>query len=108
MEFAEGNILSNSKTDSKEEIFDTLFSGKNITIERIISSGQTSPASGWYDQKKNEWVLLLEGEAKIEFENKLIKNLKKGDYLMIPANYRHKVTYTSIDPPCLWLAVFFD
>lgn len=107
MDFNEGNIFNNSEPTSKEEIFKTLFSGKNIKIEQIISSGQLSPEKGWYDQKQNEWIVLLEGEAKLEFENKQIKHLKKGDYMMIPAHCKHKVTYTSALPQCIWLAVFF-
>lgn len=107
MDSSEGNIFGVSACVSKEEVSNTLFSGKNIKIEQIISSGQISPAEGWYDQELNEWVILLDGKAKLEFENKLIKTLKKGDYLMIPAHYRHKVIYTSSKPPCIWLAVFF-
>ncbi|HNW70113.1 MAG TPA: cupin domain-containing protein [Bacteroidales bacterium] len=107
MEFTEGNIFSITDTGSKEEIFNTLFKGNNIKIEQINSSGQISPAEGWYDQKENEWVLLLEGRAKLEFENKRIILLKKGDYLLIPAHHRHKVIYTSSRPKCIWLAVFF-
>jgi len=108
MELTEGNIFNAPETVSKEEIFKTLFKGSNIKIEQIISSGQVSPAEGWYDQQENEWVLLLEGTAKLEFENNRIKTLKKGDYLMIPTHCRHKVIYTSTEPKCIWLAVFFD
>jgi cupin 2 domain-containing protein len=31
--------------------------------------------------------------------------LKAGDYLLIPAHCRHRVEYTSADPPCIWLAI---
>lgn len=103
----EGNIFSIPETGSTEEIFNLLFKGHNIKIEQIISTGQVSPAEGWYDQNEHEWVLLLEGRAKLEFENNIIKTLKKGDYLLIPAHCRHKVIYTSTRPKCIWLAVFF-
>lgn len=104
---SEGNIFSIPESASAEEIFNLLLKGHNIKIEQIISSGQTSPAAGWYDQKENEWVLLLDGRAKLKFENKGITTLKKGDYLLIPAHCRHKVIYTSTRPKCIWLAVFF-
>jgi len=107
MAHSKGNIFSIPETGSVEEIFNLLFKSKNIRIEQIISSGHTSPAAGWYDQKENEWVLLLEGRAKLEFENKHIITLKKGDYLLIPAHSKHKVIYTSTRPKCIWLAVFF-
>ena len=107
MNFSEGNIFTGSSCHSKEEIFNTIFSGKNIKIEQIISSGHTSPAEGWYDQTQQEWVILIEGEAILEFENNQKKKLKKGDYLLIPALAKHKVIYTSTNPKCVWLAIFF-
>ena len=38
------------------------------------------------------------------FDNSSIK-LKSGDYLLIKAHQKHRVTFTSIDPPCIWLAI---
>ncbi|HOH83982.1 MAG TPA: cupin domain-containing protein [Bacteroidales bacterium] len=108
MDFVEGNIFTGLASQSKEEIFNPLFSSKNIKIEQIISSGQTSPARGWYDQEQHEWVVLVEGEATLEFENSQKKKLQKGDYIFIPAHTKHKVFYTSANPPCIWLAVFFN
>ncbi len=103
----EGNIFIIPENNSKEELFKTIIARKNIKIEQIISSGQTSPAEGWYDQEQHEWVLLLEGEAHLEFEDRQIKKLSKGDYILIPAHCRHKVVYTSSNPDCIWLAIFF-
>lgn len=90
-----------------EEIFETIHSKENIKIERIISNGQTSPENQWFDQNKDEWILLLQGEAELTFENNEKTNLKTGDFLLIPAKKRHRVTYTSQNPPCIWLALFF-
>ncbi|HOY30912.1 MAG TPA: cupin domain-containing protein [Bacteroidales bacterium] len=108
MLISEGNIYNSHASTSREEVINTLLSGKNIKIEQIISSGQTSPAEGWFDQMQHEWVLLLQGEAQLEFEKKLIKHLHRGDFLLIPPHCKHKVVYTSTDPSCIWLAVFFD
>ena len=55
---------------------------------------------------ENEWVILLEGEASIEFEDKTI-HLKKGDYINIPSHQKHKVIKTSKNPPAIWLAIFY-
>ena len=30
-----------------------------VRIERIISTGQSSPSGFWYDQTEDEWVALL-------------------------------------------------
>ena len=38
-------------------------------IERIVSKGYTSPEEGWYKQDKIEFMLLLKGAARLEFED---------------------------------------
>lgn len=83
----------------KSEIIETILNSKNVRIEKIISDGNTS---GWYDQKEDEWVVLLKGEAEIEFENS-IKVLNAGDYIFIPKHKRHRVKRTA---KCIWLCVF--
>lgn len=87
-----------------QELFETLASG-DVVIERIVSRGQITPETEWYNQEKDEWVILLSGEARILFENSGEISLKPGDYLLIPAHQRHKVTYTSKSPECIWLAL---
>ena len=108
MHHSEGNILKNLPDSAREEICTILHSTKNIRIEHIVSSGQTSPETGWYDQDEQEWVVLLEGDAQIEFEDSRIIHIYKGDYLLIEAHQKHKVIYTSTEPSCVWLAVFFQ
>ncbi|WP_036484908.1 cupin domain-containing protein [Myxosarcina sp. GI1] len=90
-----------------EELFQTLFNNKNILIERIVSTGQTTLPGEWYDQERDEWVILIQGEAKISFQNDLCFNLDRGDYLYIPAHQKHRVEYTSAYPACIWLAIHF-
>ena len=101
------NIFDNCKTDSKEEIFEKLYQNENVIIERIISFGNITPQGQWYDQDKDEWVLLIDGNAKLEFEDSRIVELNKGDYIHLPAHQKHKVIYTSIDTKCIWLAFHF-
>jgi len=93
--------------DIQKEFFETLQETENIKIERIISTGQTTPPDEWYDQEKAEWVILLTGEAELTFENGNIKKLTAGDYLFIPPHQKHRVSYTSVEPACVWLAVYF-
>ncbi|MGQ4650252.1 cupin domain-containing protein [Lyngbya aestuarii] len=88
-----------------EELFESLASSTNLLIERIISTGQTTPTGEWYDQKRDEWVILLQGEAKIAYLDNPAVTLKAGDYLLIRAHQKHRVEYTSSEPPCIWLAV---
>ena len=41
-----------------------LTSDSGLLVERIVSWGHVTPEGQWYDQKKDEWVLLLEGAAR--------------------------------------------
>ena len=87
------------------EVIERLAEGKNIIIERIVSAGHVTPENEWYDQDRDEWVVLLRGNAAVLFEDKSEVHMKDGDTLFISAHKRHRVTYTSVDPPCVWLAV---
>ena len=87
------------------ERFDTLVSEPSVTIERILSAGHTTPAGEWYDQPEDEWVLLLEGEARIAFEAGANCTLRREDWIFLPAHVRHRVESTSAAPGCVWLAV---
>jgi cupin 2 domain-containing protein len=93
---------------SQPEWLETICSGRSARIERIISKGHVSEPDHWYDQEHNEWVLLLQGKASLEFENGHLMHLQKGDHLLIKAGHRHRVSYTSKDPECIWLAVHFE
>ncbi len=97
------NLFSTDKAKASEEVFETLLQLPNIHIEKITSNGQTS--SQWYQQEKDEWVVLIEGEGKLLFENGKELYLKKGEYLHIPKKQKHKVIYTS--SPAIRLAIHF-
>ena len=99
------NIYKLLQELSQLEQFEQLVAGKNIQIERIISTGQTTPSGQWYDQTTDEWVILLQGEAELSYADDTRIKLKAGDYLLIPAHTKHRVEYTSIEPACIWLAV---
>ena len=89
---------------TSKELFETLLETKSIKIERITSKGEVTAEGEWYDQEDDEFVILSEGEAILEFEDKTI-TLQKGDYLLIKAHQRHRVSYTSDN--ALWIAIFF-
>ena len=87
-----------------EEVTAILAENENVRIERIISTGQVSD---WYDQDETEFVILLEGNAVIEYENGVSIAMSKGDMLLIEPHERHRVSYTSSEPACIWLCVFY-
>jgi len=99
------NILADLP-DSPEEIFETLLEKPSIRIERIISSGQATPAGEWYDQTGDEWVLLLAGSATLLIEGEISpRRLAAGDFLLLPAGCRHRVEWTDPAVKSVWLAV---
>lgn len=79
-----------------------------ITTECILSRGHISASGHWLDQGRDEWVLLLQGHAVLEFEGQpQPMNLQPGEYLLIPAHCRHRVAWTDPKNVTLWLAVHF-
>ncbi|WP_444928675.1 cupin domain-containing protein [Microbulbifer sp. SSSA002] len=101
------NLLSQLPDDRSVEHFENLLLGKACRVERIVSYGQSSPQTGWYDQDEHEWVLVLSGYGVIEMEGGDRHRLEKGDHLLIRAKQRHRVTETAADEPTIWLAVFY-
>ncbi len=102
------NIFNLPSSLPNKELFESIVANGKILIERIISTGQTTPPGEWYDQDKDEWVILLQGEAILSYEDESQVTLTVGDYLFIPAHQKHRVEYTSSNPPCIWLAVHGD
>ena len=49
----------------EQEVTQELLAAPGVRIERILSSGQTSPEGFWYDQEEQEWVAILEGEGEV-------------------------------------------
>lgn len=100
------NIFEKIIVDKTEEFFFEIFKNETIKIEKIVSNGQTSPENFWYEQEKSEFILLLEGFAILEFENREVE-LKKGDCINIKAKQKHRVKFTSLNEPTIWFAVFY-
>jgi cupin 2 domain-containing protein len=101
------NILANIPDTRHGEVFEAIISTPAVRIERIVSHGQITPEGEWYDQEREEWVLLVSGEARILFEESGEIALMAGDYLHIPARCRHRVTMTAPDRETVWLAIHY-
>jgi len=102
-----GNLLARlPQGPEAEERVDALLDRPGLRIERIISTGQATPAGEWYDQAADEWVLLVSGRARLEIEGEGVeRELGPGDYLFIPARCRHRVAWTDLDQATVWLAI---
>ena len=101
------NIFDNIPSNIPEEIIETLIDSDGIKVERIISKGHVSPKDFWYDQDKNEFVILLKGSAKLLFENDEQIILSAGDYINIPAHKKHRVEWTVSKIETIWFAIFY-
>ncbi len=100
------NIFDSIPKNSKTEVFEEILNHKNVKIERIVSSGQTTPENEAYLQNQAEWVIVLEGKADILFcDDNITHNLKKGDFLFIPEQCKHRVIYTDTSCETVWLAI---
>jgi len=99
------NIYDIPENPGKEERFDLLIPDQGVRIERIISTGHSSPPGFWYDQERDEWLCLVQGHATISWFDGRRRDLSPGDLLLIPAHEKHRVEWTSQNPPCIWIAV---
>lgn len=98
------NILTNLPPSQHEEFLETLVENGNVRIERIASHGHTSPEGFWYDQESNEWVMVVQGSARIEFKDGRSEAfLSPGGYVFLPAHCKHRVVWT--EENTIWLAV---
>jgi len=99
------NLLEDLPASLPEELFTALVERNGVKIERIVSTGQATPAGRPYDQAWDEWVVLLAGSAGLWVEGAGERRLAPGDHVFLPAHTRHRVTFTDPDQPTVWLAV---
>lgn len=101
------NLFSEVPTVLPDELIHTLLTAESFRIERIVSHGHSTPPDLWYDQDQHEWVLLITGAARLQFEDKVIQ-LRPGDFINIPAHRRHRVEWTSHDDTTIWLTIHYE
>jgi cupin 2 domain-containing protein len=102
-------LLQDLPTSLDAEQVEELLRTSELRIERIVSTGQASPESFWYDQEEHEWVLVLSGRARLRYHDDDAEvELGPGDAAFIPAHRKHQVAWTSPDEPTVWLAVFWS
>jgi len=91
-----------------DELTEALYQAPGVRIERIVSTGQVTPEGQWYDQESDEFVLVVTGAARLLIEGEAQeRELASGDWLLLPAHCRHRVTWTETDKPTVWLAMHF-
>ena len=90
------------------ELCQTLLTSSSVRIERIISQGHCSAEDFWFDQSQDEWVLLMQGQARLAFSDGSVIALTAGDYLLIPAHCKHRVDWTTPATETIWLAIHMN
>lgn len=103
------NLFADLPAPLPAELVEQLVTGTSFTLERIVSLGHVTPPGQWYDQESNEWVLLLSGAAQLRLADEPgPRELRPGDYLLLPAHCRHRVEWTTPDEPTVWLALHYQ
>jgi cupin 2 domain-containing protein len=100
------NVFEDLPQRMPDELVRILIRAAGVRIERIISHGHASPADFWYDPAQHEWVIVLKGAARLQFEEFMVE-MKPGDFINIPAYRKHRVDWTTPDEPTVWLAVHY-
>jgi len=104
----QSNLLSSACPPPGEESIETLLETGSWRLERIHSCLSSSPEGVWYDQAEFEWVMVLRGSARLQFDDEPgVRDLCAGDALLITPHRRHRVVATDPDPGTLWLALFW-
>jgi cupin 2 domain-containing protein len=109
VEFRSGSLFADLPSQPlPEEVVTLLLARQDLRIERIVSTGQATPEGQWYGQETDEWVLVIAGAARLRIEGEgTDRELGEGDWILLPAHCRHRVTWTRSEPPTVWLAVHF-
>ena len=103
------NLFQDIPSSLPTELIETIAGSDAVRIERIISQGHTCAPDTWYDQDTHEFVLLLRGQARLQFAgDDTLVTLKPGDHLTIPAHQRHRVDWTDPEHDTVWLTVHFE
>lgn len=100
-----GHLFDKIPRHIEKEVFKTLVKRPGLCIKRILSQGQTTD---WMKQDTHEWAVLLAGGARILFEKGGREaEMSPGDYVLIPAGCRHRVSWTDPRKKSVWLAVHY-
>ena len=98
-----GSLQEGAALEQGAESFVELARAGGARVERIASRAVTD--GDWYEQAWPEFVLLVAGSAKLEFADGSRRELKPGDWALLPALCRHRVAWTDPAGETLWLAV---
>ena len=99
------NLLRGLPDAGAAEQFEPLLEAEGVLVERITSRGQCSAADDWYQSARAEWVTVVQGRARLMWEDGSLLEMEAGDHVTIPAGCRHRVDWTDPAQDTVWLAV---
>ncbi len=103
------HLLSGPCPPAGQEVTDTLLELGQARLVLIHSCQFANPPGFWYDQREAEWVLVLQGSARLRFADEAqARALRAGDSLWISPGRRHRVEATDPAPGTRWLALFWS
>jgi len=103
-----GSLVQGPCPADGEEATSVLLQTPHLRLERIHSCRARSPEGFWYDQTEHEWVLLLQGSARLQFADEAEpRALACGEALLISAGRRHRLLASDPPPGTIWLALFW-
>lgn len=103
------NIYSKIPNEFSKELIEEIIEGGKFKLKRIVSRGHVTPKGDWYDQDKDEWVILLKGSADLLIEGETVPiSLKPGDHVHFPAHKKHRVERTDPNSETIWLALHYE
>ena len=98
--FLRGRLEPSSSAPDQGERVTPLVELPTLTVEQILSGTLPQPIS--FEQAHDEWVLVLEGRARLLVEEAELE-LESGDWLLLPGGCPHTVLETQ--PGTSWLAL---
>jgi quercetin dioxygenase-like cupin family protein len=98
--FSRGRLEESATAPTEGERVTELVKLPAFTVEQILSGTLPGPVS--YDQAHDEWVLVLEGRARLLVEDTELE-LQAGEWLLLPAGCPHTLLET--EPGTNWLAL---
>jgi cupin 2 domain-containing protein len=102
------NLFDDVPRTLRAEKIDVLLETRGVRLERIVSTGHVTPPGQWYEQDRDEWVVVLRGRARLRFESEPEpRELGVGDHVLIAAHVRHRVEWTDPFGPTVWLALHY-
>ena len=103
------SLFSELPEPAAEEDVEILLERPGLRLERVVSYGHASQPGFWYDQTEAEWVLLVQGGARLRLEGEAEDRfLGPGDHMFLAPHLRHRVTWTAPDMATIWLVLFLS